>query len=99
MPFMGFTGRCQSADQGVLTDLGLVLGQRETVLYSGPWRSRLARNRNRFSLGVRVDGEPAGIAFRLELPRRAILIVVRTPHGYRSPAPASTAAYPSRKVG
>ena len=28
-------GRCQGADQRVLTDLGLVLGQREMALQSG----------------------------------------------------------------
>jgi len=32
VPFLERTGRCQGTDQGVLTDLGLVLGQREMAL-------------------------------------------------------------------
>jgi len=32
VPFMEHTGRCQGSDQSVSTDLGLVSGQRETIL-------------------------------------------------------------------
>ena len=52
-----------------------------------------------FPLRVRVDGAPTAVAFRSDFLRRTAPIVVRTRHGYLSPSPASTAAYPSRKVG
>ena len=51
--FVERMGRCRDADQGILTDLGLVLGQREMALAGR--RLRVARHRFRLAPGA----EPA----------------------------------------
>ena len=57
VPFLECTRRCEGADQGVSTDLGLALGQREMALLGSPSAVRGKDNMDKAQLVSRVAAE------------------------------------------